>query len=178
MFNSFIDHVRAIFRQILSKSEGELPADEVVERVMRKGREKRGLDGSKSSVDVLADLLFSDSASDAGSSSSSATFSGSSRSSSGSDSEMNNNIDAKEEENEVESPSHVLRDEEVLDVAGEVEISRGESVAAGEDDTEPSVLGSVACGEGDGRGAEPAIPAVATDDEGQRALSGEDVKVS
>ena len=164
------EKVMTYFRQILSKSEGELPADEVVERGMCKGREKRGLDGSKNSVDVLADLLFSDSSSDADlSSSSAASSSCSSGSSSESDSDMNNNIDTKEEkEAEEDSPPRVLRDEEVL-VAGEVEISRGEPVAAGE--------GSVACVQGDGTDAGPASPAAA-DDDVQEAVNGEDVKVS
>ena len=47
----------------MAKSEEELPADEVVERVMRKGRERKGIDrrDTKNFVDVLANLVFSDS---------------------------------------------------------------------------------------------------------------------
>ena len=47
-----------VFAQILSKSEEQLPADEVVERVMRKGREKADLycQDTKNFVDGLANL--------------------------------------------------------------------------------------------------------------------------
>ena len=61
-------------------SEEELPADEVVERVMQKGREKMGLDRRDTDdfAERLANLVFSDSES---SSSSSAASSSPSRSS-------------------------------------------------------------------------------------------------